>query len=228
MGFFSNIFRSAPPADHPFPDLMPFEKEFDRAIKLKMNKTVSMNSLDLTKEKWDYLQKKYPQLDIPVTHEFHKMHKIYKKNFEKVRSDVGAGNTFSLTEYEEKILRVFVEKELPGTILNVERPSIIKTDIAGFRFHDYKKKAVKEMLAMDPLQELNLEREPDNKFDYFAVKILWENYQLGYVPSKYSTEVSEALDENISISCWMVNYDNFGPIDERTSIEIRIDRALTF
>ena len=81
---------------------------------------------------------------------------------------------------------------------------------------------------MDPLQELTLEREPGNKFDYFAVKILWESYMLGYVPSKYSTEVSQVIDEKRAISCWMIGYDSFGSIDDRTSIEIRIDRAETF
>ena len=88
---------------------------------------------------WDYLENKFPQIDIHVTHEFNTMHRLYKK-VEKVKPDIIANNTFSLTEYEKKVLRAFVELALPEADPSILRPIIIKTDIAGFRFHDYKKK----------------------------------------------------------------------------------------
>jgi hypothetical protein len=228
MGFFSNLFKKTPPSGHPFPDLYDLELKISDAIKKKINLNVKLDSQGLTREKWEYLKSKFPQLDIPVTHEFNSMHGFYKKKFEKVKPYILANNTFSLTEYEEKILRAFTQQELPKSNLIIIRPTIIKTDIAGFRFHDYKKKAVKEMLVMDPKQELILQREPENKFDYFAVKLLWENYLLGYVPSKYSCEVTRALDEKKIVSCSLLNYYNHGPIDERTEIEIRIDDGLDF
>lgn len=228
MGFFSKLFKKQAPAGHPFPDMYDLELKIENAIKRKVNITMQLESQGLTREKWDYLKNKFPQIDIPVTHEFNTMHRLYKKKFETVKPDIIANNTFSLTEYEEKVLRAFVELELPEAELSIVKPIIIKTDIAGFRFHDYKKKAVKEMLTMDPHQELTMIREPDNKFDFFAVKLLWEEYFLGYVPSKHSFEVAQAIDDNQSVSCDLINYYNYGPIDERTQIEIRIDHGLKF
>ncbi len=62
--------------------------------------------------------------------------------------------------------------------------------IAGVQHHDLRS-------VLDVLEEgdeLDLVSEPDNKFDPNAVKIEYEGTMLGYVPKKFSAEVSAALE----------------------------------
>ena len=72
------------------------------------------------------------------------------------------------------------------------RPSSVKTVIAGLTKGQY----------------LYLEPEPDNKFDPNAVKIICsglkegdEDVFLGYVPKKFSSEISAALEIDADIEC---------------------------
>ena len=62
--------------------------------------------------------------------------------------------------------------------------------IAGVKFHEYKK-------VIDKISEndiLKLEPEPTNPYDPNAVKILYQNTMLGYVPKKFSSEVSASIE----------------------------------
>jgi len=62
--------------------------------------------------------------------------------------------------------------------------------IAGIKFHPGARERL-ERLSQDA--ELQLEAEPSNKFDRYAVKILAERFHVGYVPHELSREVSELL-----------------------------------
>lgn len=74
--------------------------------------------------------------------------------------------------------------------------------VAGVKFHELRK-CVDDLEVGDILQ---LEQEPDNKYDINAVKILSPKfyageggveetrYMLGYVPAKISAQVTAAMD----------------------------------
>ena len=49
--------------------------------------------------------------------------------------------------------------------------------------------------------ELDLICEPDNKFDPNAIRIEIEDTMLGYVPKKFSAEVSAALEVGHDLEC---------------------------
>ena len=59
---------------------------------------------------------------------------------------------------------------------------------------------------------LLLERESDNKYDEYAIKVICKKngtlYHLGYVPRYYSKELSRMLDENVKYSA-KIKYLNF-------------------
>ncbi|MCF2500820.1 HIRAN domain-containing protein [Dyadobacter chenhuakuii] len=224
MGFFSNLFKPKAPAEHPFPDLFPLEVEIERALKGGKQK-IDFKVEELSQEKWDYLSGKYRQLSIPITHPFNHSHGLYKRRFESVKEDILAGRQISLDEIDEEHLTAFAAQQLPGIKIFAVRPSIIKCVIAGFRFHGYKNKIIKEMLVMDSYQKLVLEPEPDNKFDIDAVKLMWEGQLLGYVPREYSREVAKAIEEMKEVKCWLDSYTSIGPIDERAYVEIALDHA---
>ena len=75
--------------------------------------------------------------------------------------------------------------------------------IAGVQFRPLEaKEEIKKLLKN---QELMLELEPENKFDPNAVKIISLSEEgkcfLGYVPKKFSAEISAALEVGIDLEC---------------------------
>lgn len=48
---------------------------------------------------------------------------------------------------------------------------------------------------------LELEREPDNKYDPDAVKVFYEEEWIGYVEREFSQEVSELIDSGVDYDC---------------------------
>jgi hypothetical protein len=75
--------------------------------------------------------------------------------------------------------------------------------IAGVQFRPLEaKEEIKKLLKN---QDLILESEPENKFDPNAVKIISLNEDgkcfLGYVPKKFSAEVSAILEVGINLEC---------------------------
>jgi len=79
--------------------------------------------------------------------------------------------------------------------------------VAGVQHHEYHEVADK----IEPGMTLVLEREPTNRFDVNAVKILWEGIMLGYVPKKYSQFVAEDLDTGRPLLCTVVSADDTAP-----------------
>lgn len=157
-----------------------------------------------------------------ITSEAHRFHKTYKRLFEKNKDKIEAGETICLSELEEKYVQQFCDIYLPSVTIQAVRPIIIKTTLAGLEYHDYKKKAVKEILDNDPFAFLDLLPEPTNKYDLYAVKLMIEGYFLGYVPSQYCKKVAEAIKENKDVTCMISDYQTSGRISERIQIEIEI------
>lgn len=208
--------------NYKYDDLKDFEKSLETTIKNKEVKSFKLDAESMNLEKWQYLKKKYPMLQMPYNNE---LHEDYQKNlnmFKSHENDIKNGKTLSLYEFEEEIVRQFSKEFLPTYEIKNVAPILISTKIAGFRYHDFKKKEVKLMLEMDSFQELKLVREEENEFDFYAVKLMWQNYHLGYVPRDYSKQVAEAIDIGDDVDCWLIDYSNTGNIDERTSIHINI------
>lgn len=150
---------------------------------------------------------------------------VYQRQFERLKLKIDAGLPISLSEYEIKNLKPFFDTHYPNQTINIIDPVIIKTTVAGLQYHDAKKKAVKDMLKEPWGELLDLEREPLNPHGATATKILWNNHFLGYVPSEYSKEVSEAMDSGKNVSASIDDYDANDIHYNRLKIEIRIDNA---
>jgi signal recognition particle subunit SEC65 len=87
--------------------------------------------------------------------------------------------------------KLILEKERRGEKMNKQ------FYIAGVQFHDMKK-VLNDLKIGD---ELDLIREPDNKYDPNAVRIEFGGVMLGYVPKKFSAEVSGALEIGVELEC---------------------------
>ena len=69
--------------------------------------------------------------------------------------------------------------------------------IAGGQYH----KLPKIIREIKPKILLELQPEPENKFDPNAVRILMGDDFLGYVPKKFSSEVSAMLEMGVYLEC---------------------------
>ena len=78
-----------------------------------------------------------------------------------------------------------------------ERKDLYTFYVAGVQFHELKKciQNVKEddVLTINP--------EPTNKYDPNAIRIEFNEFMIGYVPKKFSSEVSAALEVNEDLVC---------------------------
>jgi hypothetical protein len=70
--------------------------------------------------------------------------------------------------------------------------------IAGVQHHDGMKKVINNLEVGD---SLDLESEPDNKYDSNAIKIMFEGNMLGYVPRKFSGEIAALLEAGEDLVC---------------------------
>ena len=73
-------------------------------------------------------------------------------------------------------------------------------DVNGIMFRP--KKIIKQVADDINLNDqLYLERDENNKYDKYAVKVFYGTSWIGYVEKLYSKEVSELIDSNKKFSC---------------------------
>lgn len=100
----------------------------------------------------------------------------------------------------------------------------IEFEIAGTR-HSKDIEQCKIKLKIN--DNLYLEKEPNNKFDQHAIKVIYKydnkNYHLGYVPRCYSKELTEMLNKEIKYSAKIQSINFNTPIkDEDITAQIKI------
>lgn len=92
--------------------------------------------------------------------------------------------------------------------------------IAGVKFHELKS-VINDLSEGD---NLVLIPEPDNKFDPNAIKIEFDYHQtmLGYVPKKFSSEVSAMIEVGKELECILVTLNKSAKPWEQAEVEIRV------
>lgn len=111
---------------------------------------------------------------------------------------------FSNLSYEELKGASLAEYDLInilnlGQKINVERWASHEEDfksefyVKGIPYEESRKVISKQVGLNEPIQ---LQREYDNKFDSFAIKIMVRGIQLGYVPREISKKISIQIDVN--------------------------------
>ncbi len=98
----------------------------------------------------------------------------------------------------------FLGPMLSGIVLPAphQKPLMLNIfHVAGFQFY----KGADLLHKMQPGQSLQLVREADNPHDTYAVKIIFENTHIGYVPRSDNRPISRMLNGNIPLSCRIKN-----------------------
>ena len=75
-----------------------------------------------------------------------------------------------------------------------------RSPVAGFQYHQGE--AVWSSLEVGTA--LSLVREPDNRYDYRAVRVDWQGQKLGYVPRSDNVAVSHLLDTGYALDAKIV------------------------
>lgn len=96
----------------------------------------------------------------------------------------------------------------------------INSKIAGISFNQ---DVISELKAGE---ELLLEREPKNKYDRNAIKILTsENKHLGYVNRKLAFDVALAMDSGVPVHCFVAQVTGLGFKTQGVNIQLRLGVA---
>lgn len=100
----------------------------------------------------------------------------------------------------------------------------IEFDVAGTSHREDIKKC-KNLLQVN--DTLYLERENDNKYDIYAIKIIYYNknikYHIGYVPRYYSKDLSDLLEQGVEYSAKIESLNFETPIrDEDIFASVKI------
>ena len=89
--------------------------------------------------------------------------------------------------------------------------------IAGVQFHELKT-IIRDLGEGDGL---TLIPEPTNKYDPNAVRIEHDNVMTGFVPKKFSSEVSATLEIGKDLECVLVEVNKNAKPWEQAKVEIR-------
>lgn len=96
----------------------------------------------------------------------------------------------------------------------------MKFYIAGVKFHQYKS-VLNDVTEGDNLMLIS---EPTNKYDPNAVQIHFDNGGvaafIGFVPKKFSSEVSALLDIGKTLECILTGFDKSASTWEMFEVEI--------
>jgi hypothetical protein len=105
--------------------------------------------------------------------------------------------------------------------VNIEREFYV----AGVRHYDFCKKDSKDAYAsLDVNDILRLEKDNNNSFNKYAVKMLNnENKTIGYIPIYFSREVSMALDSGREVVCSVISIDYSNTCEECVKVRLSID-----
>ncbi len=93
--------------------------------------------------------------------------------------------------------------------------------LAGFQY--YEGKGLWDMMRVG--DNLSLQREPQNPHDANAVRVLWRNEMLGYVPRKENADVARQMDFGAPVKARIVRLVEARNPWQRIRFEIYVDLA---
>ena len=96
--------------------------------------------------------------------------------------------------------------------------SIYRCALSGLSHHDYSLHA-KTLTAGD---ELILQRDLGNSYDNFAIKVMYEGDQIGWIPKGQNEILSRLLDAECDLRARVISHDTSVGLDRRLYVNIYI------
>jgi len=91
----------------------------------------------------------------------------------------------------------------------IKRPNQFLTELAGFVHHAEDKK----LRAIPVGAEVQLERDPGNRWDSYAIKVLYQGKQIGYIKKVHARTISEELARGKQVRVEVKNFDLNGVVN---------------
>jgi len=91
----------------------------------------------------------------------------------------------------------------------IKRPNQFLTELAGFVHHAEDKK----LRSLSVGEELQLERDPSNRWDPYAVKVLYQGKQIGFIKRVHSQTVAEEIAKGKKVKAEVRNSDINGVVN---------------
>ena len=94
-----------------------------------------------------------------------------------------------------------------------------QSPLAGFQY--YEGKGLWDMMRVG--DTLQLAREPQNPHDANAVRVLWRNEMLGYVPRKENADVARQMDHGAAVKARIVRLKEARNPWQRIEFEVYVE-----
>lgn len=92
--------------------------------------------------------------------------------------------------------------------------------VAGFQY--YHGEAL--LRNMKPGEEIQLQREPENKFDYNAIALYYRNQKIGYLPRAENQTIALLMDQKALITAQITETNTSANVDtwEKVWVEVKV------
>lgn len=115
-------------------------------------------------------------------------------------------------EFWDGILKIILERH------KAER-SITFTVVGGY----YRSKAAQEeYINLEKASPISLRREPDNRHDPYAVKVISDRKHIGYVPKDLSRLVTDVIEQKCVSECYVVENDYAYRLDDADGMQVTL------
>ena len=94
-----------------------------------------------------------------------------------------------------------------------KRPAQFLTELAGFSYYIQSGEDVEELKRLQEGHLVQLVRDPANPKDNYAVKVLYNNKQVGYIKRGHARTIAEALAKGKSVSSQIKHVDANGIVN---------------
>jgi len=96
-----------------------------------------------------------------------------------------------------------------------------QSPLAGFQY--YEGKGLWEMMRVG--DSLQLSREPQNPHDANAVRVLWRNEMLGYIPRRENSDVARQMDRGAPVKARIVQLKEARNPWQRIEFEVYVEAS---
>lgn len=103
-----------------------------------------------------------------------------------------------------------------NTFLNTKELKIYDNYVRGLTHYNFRK-VRKELKAGDSLQ---LEREPDNQYDSFAIRVNYGQLRLGYIAAYENIVLANMLDAGVNLTVKVSKVTSHGNLYTALAIEV--------
>lgn len=115
-------------------------------------------------------------------------------------------------EFWDRILKLILERH------KAER-SITFTVVGGY----YRSKAAQEeYINLEKASPISLRREPGNRYDPYAVKVISDRKHIGYVPKDLSRLVTDVIEQKCVSECYVVENDYAYRLDDADGMQVTL------